>query len=152
MKVLCACPPQPKLVRHLMSTPVHTVDHTTTLEQTDQDFINLNISGAPVLKRGEIVGIISKRDISDARRNERHHLPVSSCMTQGVKTTVPNTPLVRAMELMVAEDIGRLPVLNEGHIIGIVTRSDVMRVIYPDETTGNTGLFDQVYKPAKKPV
>jgi CBS domain-containing protein len=36
---------------------------------------------------------------------------------------------------MVAEDIGRLPVLEDGKLVGIITRSDAMRVLYPREAS-----------------
>jgi len=131
VKALRSCPPKPSLVRHLMSTPVHTLDHKTDLEEAEQDFLYCNISGAPVVKNGEIVGVLSMRDIRDAARDQRKHLPVSSCMSQQVKTITSNEPLLRAMETMVTEDIGRLPVLESGNLIGIITRSDVMRALYP---------------------
>jgi len=101
------------------------------LEEAEQDFLYCNISGAPVVKNGEIVGVLSMRDIRDAARDQRKHLPVSSCMSQQVKTITSNEPLLRAMETMVTEDIGRLPVLESGNLIGIITRSDVMRALYP---------------------
>jgi len=131
VKALRACPPRPRLVRHLMCTPVHTLDHETLLQHAEDDFLRFNISGAPVLKGGVIVGIISRRDIRGAHRDERKRLPVSSRMAHEVKTIGSYEPLLRAMERMVTEDIGRLPVLENGNLVGIVTRSDVMRVLYP---------------------
>jgi tRNA nucleotidyltransferase (CCA-adding enzyme) len=52
-------------------------------------------------------------------------------MSHGVKTITSNEPLLRAMETMVTKNIGRLPVLERGNPIGIITRSDVMRALYP---------------------
>jgi len=131
VKALRASLPKPSLVRHLMSAPVHTMDHSTLLQQAEEDFLRFNISGAPVLKDGKIVGIISKRDIRNARPDQTRRLPVSSFMTQAVETIGSYEPLLRAMERMVAEDIGRLPVLEDRSLVGIITRSDAMRVLYP---------------------
>jgi tRNA nucleotidyltransferase (CCA-adding enzyme) len=52
-------------------------------------------------------------------------------MAHEVKTIGSYEPLIRGMERMVTEDIGRLPVLENGNLVGIITRSDVMRVLYP---------------------
>jgi tRNA nucleotidyltransferase (CCA-adding enzyme) len=128
-------PPSPSLVRHLMTTPVHTVPHDQPLEDAHEEFLRRNISGAPVLKNERLVGIISKRDIRAACRGGRDQLPVASCMAHSVKTIGPDEPLIRAFEQMVEADIGRLPVLEMDRLIGIVTRSDALRVLYPDRTS-----------------
>jgi len=75
--------------------------------------------------------VISRRDIRAARRAGRSHLPVSSCMAHEVKTATPDEPLLRAFEQMVQADIGRLPVVEGRHIVGIITRSDALRMLYP---------------------
>ncbi len=135
MSQLKRCPPQPSFVRHLISTPVHTVSLESPLEQVAKEFRRQKISGAPVLKNDQIVGIISLRDIRRARRQGRAHLPVSSCLSQEVVTITPDVPLVRALEKMLQHDVGRLPVLEQGHLIGIITRSDALRILYPSQKT-----------------
>jgi len=116
-----------------MSTPVHTVDRDATLEQVREDFARFGISGAPVVTEGHLAGIISRRDIRRAKQGGRMQLPVASCMATTVQTTEPQAPLLRAFEKMVEADIGRLPVVEEGHLVGIITRSDVLRLLYPEE-------------------
>ena len=125
-------PFRPRLVRHMMSTPVHTVAPEQPLNQVHDFFVAQGISGAPVVRDGELIGIISKRDIRAAKRAERSHLPVSSCMASNVRTTTPDEPLLRAFERMVEKDVGRLPVIENGHIVGIITRSDALRLLYPE--------------------
>lgn len=130
MAVLEKVPPKPYLVRYLMSSPVHHLTHDQVLEEVDADFKERNISGAPVCRDDEIVGMLSKRDIRTARQAERLHLPVSSCMIHDVKTIEPDKPLVRAFERMVADNVGRLPVVEEGRLVGIITRNDILEVLY----------------------
>ena len=130
---LQARPFRPRLVRQMMSTPVHTVDRDATLEQVREDFARFGISGAPVVTEGHLAGIISRRDIRRAKQGGRMQLPVASCMATTVQTTEPQAPLLRAFEKMVEADIGRLPVVEEGHLVGIITRSDVLRLLYPEE-------------------
>ncbi len=133
-RVLVYCkehPFRPRLVRHMMTTPVRTVEPRSSLDQVYQFFETQQISGAPVVDGGRLVGIISKRDIRAAQRDKRSHLPVSSCMAHEIKSATPDEPLLRAFEQMVQADIGRLPVIEGGHIVGILTRSDALRMLYP---------------------
>lgn len=120
---LAAHPPRPARVGDLMSSPVRTVAHDTPLSA-------LSDSGAPVLRDGKLVGIVTRRDVERARAEGRLGLPVSSCMTQRVWTTTPEASLEEAVALMEEHDVGRLPVLRDGRLIGIVTRSDLLRVLY----------------------
>ena len=130
MSVLQSNPPQPYLVRYMMSSPVCVLAPKQTVEEVHRSFQGENISGAPVVNEGKVVGMISKRDLLPAMQNGRSHLPISSCMTHEVKTIEPSKSLVRAFEQMTADDIGRLPVMENGNLIGIVTRNDIVNVIY----------------------
>ncbi|MBW2533413.1 MAG: CBS domain-containing protein, partial [Deltaproteobacteria bacterium] len=123
---LRAAPPRPQLVRHLMTTPVHTVSADARLEEVRVELEAHGVSGAPVLRDGQLVGILSRRDIRAAERDGRLHLKVASCMSHEVETTHPDRPLARALEQMVDADVGRLPVIEEGQLVGIVTRTDVL--------------------------
>jgi tRNA nucleotidyltransferase (CCA-adding enzyme) len=128
--VLQSSPPEPYLVRYMMSSPVCVLAPKQTVEEVHRSFQGENISGAPVIKEGKMIGMISKRDLASAMQNGRSHLPISSCMTHEVVTIEPGNSLVRAFEKMTADDIGRLPVMENGNLIGIVTRNDIVNVIY----------------------
>ncbi len=130
MSVLQSSPPEPYLVRYMMSSPVCVLAPKQTVEEVYRSFQGENISGAPVIKEGKMIGMISKRDLASAMQNGRSHLPISSCMTHEVVTIEPGNSLVRAFEKMTTDDIGRLPVMENGNLIGIVTRNDIVDVIY----------------------
>lgn len=122
--------PVPHFVRDIMSTPVFTLSPGQILRDVHQHFSRRKFSGAPVLRDGELIGVLSKRDIIAAMESGRAHLPVSSCMSQTVRTIAPDRSLLRAMEIMSEEGIGRLPVVEEGHLIGLITRNDLLKVVY----------------------
>jgi len=137
LRALEASPPRPQLVRHRMSSPVFTVSPDEILADLQHRLERRKISGAPVLEGGRLVGMISKRDIRAAARAGRAHLQVGSCMAHEVKTIGPDQPLVRALEKMAEEHIGRLPVVKGGDLLGIITRNDILDVIYrPPEPGG----------------
>ncbi len=133
MAVLQSNPPKPYLVRYLMSSPVCVLTSEQTVEEVLRSFQGGDISGAPVVKDGKMIGLVSKRDLASAEQNGRSHLPISSCMSHEVKTIEPSKSLTRALEKMSADDIGRLPVMENGNLIGIVTRSDIINAIYNGE-------------------
>jgi CBS domain-containing protein len=48
---------------------------------------------------------------------------------QGLRTVSPATPLTEALKIMSREDVNQLPVLSDGHLAGVLTRSHVLRLI-----------------------
>jgi tRNA nucleotidyltransferase (CCA-adding enzyme) len=58
-------------------------------------------------------------------------------MTNSIKTITPNTTLPQIEALMVTYDIGRLPVVESGQLVGIVTRTDVLRELHQQSDTAN---------------
>ena len=130
LNILQTDPPEPHRVRASMNTPVYTVKPDQILDDVADIFQTKEISGAPVIKKDKIIGILSKRDIRAAKRANRAHLPVSSCMSHSVKTIEPDKSLLRAFERMADESVGRLPVVENEKLIGIITRNDILRQVY----------------------
>jgi CBS domain-containing protein len=87
-------------------------------------------TGVPVVENGKLVGIISRRDFQKVRKESQLAAPVKAYMSKDIKTISPGKNPMQATRLMVKHDIGRLPVVENGKIIGIVTRSDAMRYFY----------------------
>lgn len=124
-------PPRPKRVRELMSSPVHSVAPGTSLAELADCLQAWRHTGAPVLEDGQLVGIISHRDFERAAQ-ARMDLPVASCMTRRLVTTTADASLEEALALTEQHDIGRLPVLRDGKLVGILTRADLLRVLYAE--------------------
>ncbi|HEY9695213.1 MAG TPA: CBS domain-containing protein [Oculatellaceae cyanobacterium] len=123
--------PQPLTARELMSSPVRTIRPQTTIEEAQRILLRYGHSGLSVVnEQHQLVGIISRRDIDLALHHGFSHAPVKGYMTTNVKTIKPNTLLPEIESLMVTYDIGRLPVLEDAQLIGIVTRTDVLRQLH----------------------
>ncbi len=125
--------PHPPTARDLMSSPVRTIRPETTIEQAQRILFRYGHSGLSVVdENDELVGIISRRDLDLALHHGFSHAPVKGYMTRNIKTITPDTLLPEIESLMVTYDVGRLPVLDKGQLIGIVTRTDVLRQLHQD--------------------
>lgn len=132
LQTLRASPKERPVVADVMSSPVYTVAPELPLDALRERLRAWGYNGAPVVRDGALVGVVSKRDVERAASRDNTHLPVSSHMTVQLQTTTPEAPLDDALAQMVREDVGRLPVLRAGKLVGIVSRSDLLRVLYPD--------------------
>jgi tRNA nucleotidyltransferase (CCA-adding enzyme) len=79
-----------------------------------------------------LVGIISRRDLDLALHHGFSHAPVKGYMTRQLKTITPDTLLPDIESIMVTYDVGRLPVVEADKLLGIVTRTDVLRQIHQE--------------------
>ncbi|PMB45870.1 poly(A) polymerase [Fischerella thermalis CCMEE 5205] len=123
--------PHPPTARDLMSSPVRTIRPDTTIEEAQRILLRYGHSGLSVVDaQGKLLGIISRRDIDIALHHGFSHAPVKGYMTINLKTISPDTTLPEIESLMVTYDIGRLPVLENGQLVGIVTRTDVLRELH----------------------
>ena len=123
--------PPPVTAKDLMSSPVRTIRPEVTIQEAQRVLLRYGHSGLVVVDgQGRLVGVISRRDIDIALHHGFGHAPVKGYMTTEVKTLSPDTPLAEIQRLMVQWDIGRLPVLQDGQLVGIVTRTDVLRHLH----------------------
>ncbi len=126
--------PHPPTAKELMSSPVRTIRPDTSVEETHRILLRYGHSGLSVVdEQDQLVGIISRRDLDIALHHGFSHAPVKGYMTPQLKTITPDTTLPEIEYLMVTYDIGRLPVLDHGNLVGIVTRTDVLRLLHQQQ-------------------
>ncbi|MFA6008587.1 MAG: CBS domain-containing protein [Desulfobacteraceae bacterium] len=114
----------------LMSYPVHTVSSDMTMEEVAQLLRQRGFSGLPVVEEGRIVGVISRRDFRKMRKEAHMKSPVKAYMSKEIITIDSGKSPLEAVRLMIKHDIGRVPVIQQNEIIGILTRTDAMRYYY----------------------
>ncbi len=117
-------------IHDLMSFPVFSVAPETTMGEVAQVLRKKGCTGLPVVAEGRLVGMISRRDFAKIKKESQLGAPVKAFMSTDVKTIEPGKSPMAAARLMVKYDVGRLPVVEDGKIIGIVTRSDTMLYFY----------------------
>ncbi|WGI17046.1 CBS domain-containing protein [Methanonatronarchaeum sp. AMET-Sl] len=135
-------------VNEIMSTDVDTVNYNEGVSRCWLNMLDTGLSGFPVIKNDRLIGIITKGDIIQAgyarfsregktggssRRegktggSSRDKTKISKLMSTPVITVSPKTPVSNAVNKMKNHGIGRLPIVEEDNLIGIVDRYDVLK-------------------------
>lgn len=126
-------------VSDVMTENPLTVEPSDTLDQVEELMEEHRIRQLPVVEDKELVGIITDRDVRPFLRDRYLGRPeeqervmktkVVSIMSPKPITLSPNDELREAIELLVEEKVGGIPVVDEeeGSVVGIVTYVDVLR-------------------------
>jgi Zn-dependent protease len=110
-------------------TPVHP---QTTLLSLLQDYVlQHNARYYPVSVDGDLRGLMSVSDLGRLPRDQWGERTVGEAMTPASRlhTLTPNDNLSRAADLIASTNVNQLPVLEDGHLVGFVTRAGVIRAM-----------------------
>ncbi|NLT20001.1 MAG: CBS domain-containing protein [Syntrophomonadaceae bacterium] len=121
------------LAKDIMSTPVKTIPMSHSMEEAGKIMLRYGHTGMPVVENDQMVGVISRRDVDKARIHDLGHAPVKGFMTTAILSVEPETPVNEIQRLMVEHDIGRLPVVENGKLVGIVSRTDILRTLHGED-------------------
>jgi CBS domain-containing protein len=120
----------------IMTTEVVTVDVKGKMEDALRAMVEFDVGSVIVTDNGRPVGIITERDVTRALMRGDQLLPilVTRLMSGHLQTSSPDDEIWRAFETMLKLRIRRLPIVQEGKLVGIVTEKDltrwVLRVFY----------------------
>ncbi|RME54242.1 MAG: CBS domain-containing protein [Caldilineae bacterium] len=154
-----AHPEKPRYIRDIMSSPVVTVTPETSIQEIARLMREHAVSAVPVVTAaGKLVGIITEIDLiarhappkapqyipllwgliplrfddyANYKEQVRHILAVNAeqLMTRNPATVRPDDTIERAAELMIKPGHRSLPVMDGDKLVGIVTRTDLVRLI-----------------------
>ena len=118
----------------VMTAPVFFVSPNETIAYARNLMVKHKISRLLVMEEGNLVGILTKKDIAYNmrqgepawRRRPIDQIPVGAFTTINPVVVAPDTGTTVIAKIFVEKDISSVPVVNEGHVIGIVTKSDLM--------------------------
>lgn len=122
------------LVRDYMSSKLTTFRPDMDVMAAVNTLVKNHVTAAPVVDdSGKLVGMLSERDalgiISVASEDGSSAGPVSQFMNRKVATVEPGTSLMQLLSLFERDTCRRYPVMASGRLIGMITRSDVLRAI-----------------------
>src|SRR6187399_1575911 len=115
-------------IRDVMSRVVISIRPEATLLDAVKTLTKHHVSGVPVVTRsGELVGFISESNLMDVLfDSDARKAPVSAFMNHDVHVVESRDPLSTAATLLSMYQIRRLPVVEDGRFIGVVTRRDLL--------------------------
>ncbi len=115
-------------IEEVMTKEVVTVSPDDTMLAMKEVLRVKRISGAPVLRDGELVGIISIEDVIKALERGEIEATVGQKMTPNVQTLFADETVIHALNKFGRLGFGRLPVINrQGKLVGILTQGDIAR-------------------------
>jgi CBS domain-containing protein len=122
------------LVKDHMTRNVVTLSPDMEIARAAQFLITHHISGAPVLdEHGRLVGILTERDCMEkAMQADYHAQPgglVKDCMSPDPEFVTPQQSILTLAEKFINGRFHRYPVMDEGRLVGIISRRDVMRAL-----------------------
>jgi Zn-dependent proteases len=116
-------------VGSMMTTTVTTVPANLPLANVVEMMYSSKHLGFPVTDRDMLVGMVTLADVNRTSPIDRDAMQVKDVMTRENLVTLPPTaPVMEALHLMTTRNIGRIPIMQDDRIIGIVTRTDIIKV------------------------
>ncbi len=115
-------------ISSVMVKDVFTVPQTMQLDEVASLMLEKGIGSVPVMDDEKMVGIVSKADfVTLAVGIAFDKITVKEIMKKDLTVVSPTERLVHARRLMIEAHVGRLPVVDEDRLIGMVTSKDLMR-------------------------
>ena len=109
----------------VMTTNVITITMQQTKQQAARLLSHHRISGLPVVNEEQmVVGVVTEYDVIS-----KEGRTVGEIMTRGVISVTPDTDLDEVGHLLIHKNIKRLPVLDQGKLVGIVSRADLVKEV-----------------------
>jgi tRNA nucleotidyltransferase (CCA-adding enzyme) len=116
------------MVGQIMSHGVRTLAPTDTVSEAAAMMARYGHEGFPVVENGEIVGVLTRREIDKAMHHKLGGSAVHQYMRKGRLFVAPRDSVEKLQALMIREGLGQVPVVEDDRIVGIVTRTDLINL------------------------
>lgn len=141
-------------VTRAMTHQIHLIKPQTTVREAALIIIEHKIAGLPVVdEKEQLVGIVSEKDIlqtlfpsmaefmlnrkswwnfekMENQLRDRGSVKVEEIMTKKVYTVSPEAPVMKAVSLMLRKHIRRLPVVDGGKVVGLISKGDAFQALF----------------------
>lgn len=136
-----------------MTDELAVISPDATVIEAAQLMQKHNVGAVPVCEGSNIVGLVTDRDIvvrNIAHGKDPNHTPVRDVMTTEVKSISPETNISQAAGIMATQQIRRLPVIEDDHLVGMVSLGDLAtKAKFDVEVSTTLGEISSPSKPEK---
>ena len=126
-----------KTVRDAMTASPTAIAGDKSVVEAARAMTTENVGSLPVVDEQKLVGIVTDRDLVThvlAKDLDPHKVPVADVATQDPVSVSPDESLDTALQRMADEQVRRLPVVEDGRLVGILAQADVSRTAQPEST------------------
>ena len=125
--------PQMTVGRH-MTAPAVTIEATLTLAEAEEIMSRYGLKAAPIVEAGSksCVGMLELQTASRAVAHKLGERPLADYMHRQVRTLPPDAGLYTAVEIILKDRQRLIPIEEHGEVIGVLTRSDILRLLVDD--------------------
>ncbi|MBW1636244.1 MAG: CBS domain-containing protein, partial [Deltaproteobacteria bacterium] len=117
-------------IADIMSFPVFSVAPDCPMVEVQKLMANKDIRGVIVAEDDEIKGIIVLWDLKKIKKERQWNSPAKAFMARNIVTISPSSSPAEAARTIINKDVGHLPVVLNGKMVGIVTRTDILTYFY----------------------
>ncbi|MDO8869196.1 MAG: CBS domain-containing protein [Methanobacteriaceae archaeon] len=123
-------PPSHFHVSTVMTNELFAVETETDIAYAANIMLENNIGGIPVMDDGDVIGLVTKSDLIDTCRGKAYeNKSVQNLMSEDLITVSPSDRLVHARRVMMDAKVGRLLVMEDGDLVGLITSKDISRAM-----------------------
>lgn len=119
-------------VKDIMVTDLKTLSLSITIDKAvDEYFLRYGYGGFPVIDDGKFLGIVTLKEVKNIPREDWGRVTASDILVPHDKKweVSPETDVMKALELMIKEDKGRIMVTEKDKIVGLITRNGIARYV-----------------------
>ncbi len=118
-------------VSDIMTSPVIAVSPEARVDEAYRTMLRFGVKSLPVAEEGEVVGIMTRRDLDKAHLHGLDRATISDFMTQGVISLSSEASIDEAHRLMATYGFEKMPVLDDNKkLVGTLTRSALLKALY----------------------
>ncbi|GKT07473.1 CBS domain-containing protein [Desulforhabdus sp. TSK] len=134
LEILKSCITPFPMAETLMSSPVTFVEADATITEAEQIMVRYNINSMPVMEKGVIVGLITRQVLEKAIFHKLSEHAVRELMSSDFMTVSPQATLLEIQTCLVEHQQRILPVLEDGKVVGVITRRDLLNFLVRDHS------------------